>query len=143
MSELANRVARWSAGAKREPSKDAAAQPQRLAAGFYSKTFMWPPSFWEKIYEPAIRRAAGLGRVAPAPDPDRYERAFAFCDVLVIGAGPAGLMAALAAARAGARVILCDQDFEVGGRLIAERREVGGQSAADFARARVAELAAM
>ena len=56
-------------------------------AGFYYKTFMWPPSFWEKIYEPAIRRAAGLGRAAPGGDPDEYEKAFAHCDVLVIGVG--------------------------------------------------------
>ena len=87
---------------------------------------MWPAAFWEKLYEPAIRRAAGLGRAAEAPDPDRYEKAYAFCDVLVIGAGPAGLAAALAAGRAGARVILGDEDFLLGGRLNAERREIDG-----------------
>lgn len=65
-----------------------------FAAGFYYKTFMWPASFWEKLYEPMIRRAAGLGRAANAPDPDTYDREHAFCDVLVIGAGPAGLSAA-------------------------------------------------
>ena len=99
-----------------------------LGAGFYYKTFMWPASFWEKLYEPAIRRAAGLGRAAGAPDPDHYEKAHAFCDVLVIGGGPAGLAAALAAGRAGARVILCDEDFRLGGRLLAERRAVDGQA---------------
>ena len=57
-------------------------------AGFYYKTFMWPSAFWEKVYEPAIRRAAGLGRVAGADDPDEYEKAFAHCDVLIIGSGP-------------------------------------------------------
>src|SRR6267378_384822 len=57
-------------------------------AGFYYKTFMWPSSFWEKVYEPVIRRAAGLGRAAGGSDPDRYEQAYAFCDVLIIGAGP-------------------------------------------------------
>ena len=82
-----------------------------MTAGFYYKTFMWPASFWERLYEPAIRRAAGLGRAANAEDPDAYEKAFAFCDVLVIGGGPAGLSAALAAGRAGARVILCDDGF--------------------------------
>jgi heterotetrameric sarcosine oxidase alpha subunit len=97
-----------------------------MSAGFYYKTFMWPASFWEKLYEPLIRRAAGLGRAAESADPDTYEKAFAFCDVLVIGAGPAGLSAALAAARAGARVIVCDEDFEFGGRLLSERRLING-----------------
>src|SRR6516164_827633 len=82
-----------------------------LPAGFYYKTFMWPASFWEKVYEPAIRRAAGLGRASGEADPDVYEKAHAFCDVLVAGSGPAGLMAALTAARSGARVILCEDDF--------------------------------
>jgi methylglutamate dehydrogenase subunit C len=77
-----------------------------LVAGFYYKTFMWPAAFWEKLYEPLIRRAAGLGRAAGLEDPDHYEKAFAFCDVLVIGGGPAGLSAALAAGRTGARIIV-------------------------------------
>ena len=113
-----------------------------LGAGFYYKTFMWPAAFWEKAYEPLIRRAAGLGRASGAPDPDRYEKAHAFCDVLVIGAGPAGLAAALAAARAGARVILADEDFLPGGRLNAERRAVDGRSAYAWAAEAAAELAA-
>jgi heterotetrameric sarcosine oxidase alpha subunit len=97
-----------------------------FVAGFYYKTFMWPASFWERVYEPLIRRAAGLGRAPQADDPDHYEHAFAFCDVLIIGAGPSGLIAARTAARAGARVILCDEDFVFGGRLLADRREVDG-----------------
>ncbi|MGE0725017.1 MAG: sarcosine oxidase subunit alpha family protein [Alphaproteobacteria bacterium] len=89
-----------------------------LPAGFYYKTFMWPPRFWERVYEPLIRRAAGLGIAARAPDPDHYETAHAHCDVLVVGTGPAGLAAARAAAAAGARVIVCEQDFLPGGGLL-------------------------
>jgi methylglutamate dehydrogenase subunit C len=70
-----------------------------FAAGFYYKTFMWPKSFWEKVYEPIIRRAAGLGSVSREEDPDAYDKGFLHCDLLVIGAGPAGLMAALTAGR--------------------------------------------
>ena len=76
-----------------------------LGAGFYYKTFMWPAAFWEKLYEPMIRRAAGLGALSGAADPDCYEKAYAFCDLLVIGSGPAGLMAALVLALREARVI--------------------------------------
>ncbi|MCT4683618.1 MAG: 2Fe-2S iron-sulfur cluster-binding protein, partial [Roseicyclus sp.] len=76
-----------------------------LGAGFYYKTFMWPRAFWERVYEPVIRRAAGLGRITRDASPERHEKAFAVCDVLVIGGGPAGLMAALTAAKGGADVI--------------------------------------
>jgi len=72
-----------------------------LSAGFYYKTFMWPKSFWLKIYEPIIRRAAGLGALSGAHDIAHYDKAYAFCDMLIIGAGPAGLMAALTAGRPG------------------------------------------
>jgi sarcosine oxidase subunit alpha len=112
-----------------------------LVAGFYYKTFMWPAALWEKLYEPAIRKAAGLGRASGLPDPDTYEKAFAFCDVLVIGGGPTGLMAALTAARAGARVILCDEDFAFGGRLLSETFEIDGMPGAAWADSLVAELA--
>jgi sarcosine oxidase subunit alpha len=114
-----------------------------LGAGFYYKTFMWPAAFWEKVYEPMIRRAAGLGRAAGAPDPDLYEKATAFCDVLVVGGGPAGLAAALAAGRSGARVILATEDFVLGGRLVSEQREIGGQSGPAFAASVEAELASL
>ena len=97
-----------------------------LSAGFYYKTFMWPRAFWEKLYEPVIRRAAGLGALSGVHDTNRYDKAWAFCDLLVIGAGPAGLMAALAAARAGADVILAEEDSRAGGRLLAETHEIDG-----------------
>ena len=103
-----------------------------LSAGFYYKTFMWPASFWEKVYEPAIRRAAGLGFASGLPDPDEYEKSHAFCDVLVIGSGPAGLMAALTAARAGTRVILAEQDFELGGRLLSENVTIDQQPSIEW-----------
>ena len=112
-----------------------------LRAGFYYKTFMWPAAFWERLYEPLIRRAAGLGRASGEPDPDIYEKSHAFCDVLVIGSGPAGLAAALAAGRAGARVILCEEDFASGGRLLAETCEVDGKPGSTWASGVEAELA--
>ncbi|WP_072387496.1 sarcosine oxidase subunit alpha family protein [Hyphomicrobium sp. CS1BSMeth3] len=114
-----------------------------LSAGFYYKTFMWPAAFWEKVYEPLIRRAAGLGRSADAEDPDHYEKAHAHCDVLVIGGGPAGLMAALTVARSGARVILADEDFVPGGRLNAERHEIDSAPGSAWAAIAAAELASM
>ena len=114
-----------------------------LAAGFYYKTFMWPASFWEKIYEPLIRRAAGLGKASGAPDPDTYAQGYLFCDCLVIGAGPAGLISALASARAGLRVIVCEQDFALGGRLLSERNPFADHSAQDWLAAVIAELSAL
>jgi methylglutamate dehydrogenase subunit C len=114
-----------------------------LVGGFYYKTFMWPASLWEKLYEPMIRRAAGLGRASGLPDPDHYEKATAHCDLLVIGSGPAGLMAALAAGRTGARVILCEDDFRLGGRLLAERHEIGGMPGHEWVRQAEQELASL
>ncbi|CAD0183188.1 Aminomethyltransferase [Ruegeria sp. THAF57] len=114
-----------------------------LSAGFYYKTFMWPAAFWEKLYEPIIRRAAGLGSLSMQADPDEYDKGFRHCDLLIIGAGPAGLMAALTAGRAGADVILADEDFTLGGRLNSETFSVGEQSASDWATQAVAELSAM
>ena len=114
-----------------------------LGAGFYYKTFMWPPSFWERLYEPAIRHAAGLGKLSPHVPAPAAEKAFAFCDLLVIGGGPAGLMAALVAGRAGARVILADEDFRLGGRLNAETLEVGGAPGDEWAGRVAVELAAL
>ncbi|HVY82314.1 MAG TPA: 2Fe-2S iron-sulfur cluster-binding protein [Steroidobacteraceae bacterium] len=85
------------------------------AAGFYNKTFIWPS--WH-TYEPVIRRLAGLGRVPPERDPDRYETGNLHCDVLIVGGGRAGLEAALEAGRAGARVVLVEQHHELGGEAL-------------------------
>ena len=114
-----------------------------LAAGFYYKTFMWPRSFWEKLYEPVIRRAAGLGALSGETNPDTYEKAFAFCDVLVIGAGPTGLMAALTAGRAGADVIIADEDTAFGGRLLREQELIDGKPATEWVATTIAALEAM
>jgi sarcosine oxidase subunit alpha len=100
-----------------------------LGAGFYYKTFMWPRGFWEKLYEPLIRRAAGLGRITPDASAERHEKAFASCDLLVIGAGPAGLMAALTAAKSGADVILAEESAHLGGRLLSDRDKIDGEDA--------------
>ncbi len=114
-----------------------------FAAGFYYKTFMWPAAFWEKLYEPIIRKAAGLGTLDHRPDPDTYDKGFLHCDLLIIGAGPAGLAAALTAGQAGAQVILAEEDFVLGGRLNAETYAVGDDMGADWAAQTVSELEAM
>jgi methylglutamate dehydrogenase subunit C len=114
-----------------------------FVAGFYYKTFMWPKSFWEKIYEPLIRKAAGLGNASKEPDPDRYEKAYSHCELLVIGSGPTGLMAALAGGRSGARVIVADENVSLGGMLTFENEEIGGMSGRDWAQTVIAELASM
>jgi sarcosine oxidase, subunit alpha len=108
-----------------------------FVSGFYYKTFMWPESFWKTVYEPRIRAAAGFGKAPGEADPDRYLNRFAHCDVLVIGSGPAGLAAAVAATEAGARVILCDEGAELGGSLLSETAAtVEGQGALGSCRAR-------
>src|SRR3546814_20607966 len=78
-----------------------------IPAGFYYKTFMWPKKLWPK-YEERIREAAGLGSAPRQRDHDRYEKSFAPCDVLVVGAGPSGLATALAEAHTGARAMSCE-----------------------------------
>jgi sarcosine oxidase subunit alpha len=111
-------------------------------AGFYYKTFMWPRKAWKSLYEPLIRRAAGLGRAPVHADPDRYAQRFAHCDVLIVGAGPAGIAAALSAAESGARVILCDETNEFGGSLLTDTSAViDGQATLAWVQRGVASLA--
>jgi sarcosine oxidase subunit alpha len=114
-----------------------------MPAGFYYKTFMWPKSFWMK-YEHFIRRASGLGTAPETHDADTYDKMNAHCEVLVAGGGAAGLAAALAAGKSGARVILADEQAEFGGLLLAERdTTIDGLPAAQWVERTVAELRAM
>jgi sarcosine oxidase subunit alpha len=97
-----------------------------LAAGFYYKTFMRPRVFWNRLYEPIIRKMAGLGQASSEPDPDTYDHKHTHCDVLVVGAGPAGLAAAHLAATSGARVILADEKSAIGGSLLGQPEVIEG-----------------
>jgi sarcosine oxidase subunit alpha len=113
--------------------------PKVFGAGFYYKTFMGPTRRAWMFYEHFIRKAAGMGDPTHAPDPDHYEKAHAFCDLLVIGAGPAGLAAAVAAGRSGLRVILVEDDAELGGSLLGCRNGPAG----DWLKSTLADLAAL
>jgi len=113
-----------------------------IPSGFYYKTFMWPAKLW-MTYEHVIRNAAGMGRAPAEPDPDSYAHRYQHCDVLIAGGGPAGLAAALAAARSGARVILADDGPEFGGMALGRSDEIAGQPAADWVAATVAELSGL
>jgi len=108
-------------------------------AGFYYKTFMYPAHAWE-TYEKFIRHSAGLGTAPGQPDPDHYEHRNAHCDVLIAGAGPAGLMAALAAGRSGARVIIADEQNEFGGSLLAANELIADRPAMEWVAEVIAEL---
>ena len=93
-----------------------------LPAGFYYKTFMWPASFWEK-YEYFIRKSAGLGKSPTKPDPDLYEHKYIHCDVLVIGGGISGIMAAKTAAENNYKTLLLDEKPHLGGTTIYQSSE--------------------
>ena len=115
-----------------------------FAAGFYYKTFMWPKEAWHKLYEPIIRRAAGLGEAPKEGDTDHYASRYEHCDVLIAGAGVAGLTAALSAASTGAKVILVDEQPEVGGALhFDSSTEIDGKNGYDWAQGIAAKLKAM
>ncbi len=112
-------------------------------AGFYYKTFMWPKNFWYKIYEPIIRKAAGLGVAPLKPDPDRYEHKFEYCDVLIVGSGPSGLAGALAAAKNGARVILAEDKPRFGGSLLTDEVTIGNKKGKDWVDETISQLKSM
>jgi sarcosine oxidase subunit alpha len=110
-------------------------------AGFYYKTFMWPQALWKDLYEPLIRRAAGLGRAAKESDPDVYEHIHVHCDVLIAGGGVAGLAAAEAAASTGARVIIADENAAFGGWADLSDETIGGRPQLEWVAERVEALA--
>ncbi len=113
-----------------------------FGAGFYYKTFMRPKALWS-FYERLIRRSAGFGTAPTVADPDRYEHVNAHCDVLIAGAGPAGLMAALAAGSAGARVIIADEQSELGGSLLSLQEKLDDRPATEWLADTVAALTSM
>ena len=112
-------------------------------AGFYYKTFMWPPSFWYKIYEPFIRMAAGFGEASIKHDKERYEHKYEYCDLLITGSGPSGLASAYAAAKNGARVILAEDKPRFGGSLLTSDVNIGNQTGVEWTEKIIAELKSM
>jgi sarcosine oxidase, subunit alpha len=111
-----------------------------LPAGFYYKTFMFPRFAWKHVFEPVIRRSAGLGKVPVERDADRYEYAYAFADLVIVGGGIAGLSAALQAGRDGKRVIVLEQNRHWGGRAPMDAVEIDGKSASDWVKGAVEVL---
>ena len=112
-------------------------------AGFYYKTFMWPKSFWYKVYEPIIRKAAGMGTASLKSDPDRYEHQYEHCDILVVGSGPSGISSALAAAKNGARVILAEDKPRFGGSLLTDNVTIGNKNGDEWVEEAIADLKSM
>ncbi|VXC89345.1 Sarcosine oxidase subunit alpha [Burkholderia sp. 8Y] len=141
--ELYQGLVAESVNAKPNIENDRMAINQKIArfipAGFYYKTFMWPRKLWPK-YEEVIRDAAGLGKAPEERDADRYDKCFAHCDVLVVGGGPSGLAAAHAAGLSGARVMLIDDQPELGGSLLSCRAEIDGKPALQWVQRIEAEL---
>ncbi|MDH5452453.1 MAG: sarcosine oxidase subunit alpha family protein, partial [Paracoccaceae bacterium] len=114
-----------------------------LPAGFYYKTFMFPRFAWKHVFEPVIRKSAGLGKVPHARDEDRYEYAYAFADLVIVGGGIAGLAAALAAGKQGKRVWLVEQTAHWGGRAVVDGVEIDGKPADEWVRNTVEALGKM
>ena len=114
-----------------------------LPAGFYYKTFMFPRAAWKHVFEPIVRQSAGLGKVPTERDADRYEHAYAFCDLLVVGGGVAGLSAALEAGRAGKRVMVWEQTAHWGGRSPVDGGQIDGMAPDAWVAGALEQLAAM
>ncbi len=112
-------------------------------AGFYYKTFMWPKSFWYKVYEPIIRKAAGFGAASIKHDKEKYEHKYEYCDLLITGSGPSGLASAYAAAQNGAKVILAEDKSRFGGSLLTSEVTIGNQSGQEWAEKIISELKSM
>ena len=112
-------------------------------AGFYYKTFMWPKSFWYKVYEQIIRKAAGMGTASLKSDPDRYDHQYEHCDILVVGSGPSGISSALAAAKNGARVILAEDKARFGGSLLTDNVTIGNKNGDEWVEEAIADLKSM
>ncbi len=112
-------------------------------AGFYYKTFMWPRAFWKGLYEPVIRRQAGLGKATNPGDPSRYEHYYAHFDVVIAGGGVAGLLAAEALGSAGLKVLLAEQNRYWGGRALVDGEAFDGQAASDWIDAQIKKLEGM
>ncbi len=112
-------------------------------AGFYYKTFMWPKSFWYKVYEPIIRKAAGFGAASIKHDKERYEHKYEYCDLLITGSGPSGLASAYTAAKNGAKVILAEDKPRFGGSLLTSEVTIGNQSGQEWAEKIISELKSM
>jgi sarcosine oxidase subunit alpha len=113
-----------------------------LPAGFYYKMFIHPRSFWKHVYEPIIRKSAGLGRAPKARDSDKYEHYYHFCEVMIVGGGIAGLQAAKSAAATGVRVLLVEQTAHWGGRAPVDGATIDGISAEDWVHETVVALSA-
>lgn len=114
-----------------------------LPAGFYYKTFMFPRFAWKHVFEPIVRQSAGLGKVPQHRDEDRYEYAYGFADLVIVGGGIAGIAAALAAGRAGKRVWLIEQTAHWGGRAVVDGVQIDGQDADTWVKASIEALARM
>ncbi|MDC0228069.1 sarcosine oxidase subunit alpha family protein [Alphaproteobacteria bacterium] len=111
-----------------------------IGAGFYYKTFMWPSFFWEKIYEPLIRKAAGLGKLSKNKDNRISEKGFLHCELLIVGSGPSGLISAYIAGLSGIRVILVEEDYIFGGSLNNETFNISSISAQDWVKSIIKEI---